>query len=45
MALTDEEMEATVPTIDDPSNGIIFEPNCRDSFDEFLFFLHATEVS
>ncbi len=45
MALTDEEMEAIVPTIDDPSNGISFEPNCRDSFDEFSFSLHATEVS
>ncbi|KAK0442443.1 hypothetical protein EV421DRAFT_1904213 [Armillaria borealis] len=44
MALTDEEMEAIVPIIDDPNNGIGFEPNCHDSFDEFLFSLHPMET-
>ncbi len=44
MALTDEEMEAIVPTIDDPSNGIGFEHNCHKSFDSFKFSLTATEV-
>ncbi|KAK0188349.1 hypothetical protein F5146DRAFT_1054828 [Armillaria mellea] len=44
MALTDEEMERIVPTIDDPSNGIGFEHYCHSAFDCFMFSLHPTEA-
>ncbi|KAK0244967.1 hypothetical protein EDD85DRAFT_1016214 [Armillaria nabsnona] len=43
LTLNDEEMEALVATIDDPSNGIGFELVTHHQFDKFKFSLHATD--